>query len=453
MRLLTASALLVLACACGKPSARDAGFLPWPPLPDGSVSMPDASAAGCSTARDLTPCSAPDASTAICLGSACVPVAACDGGCTGAGPRFRIPDTNLRVCYGPSPNMMDGTIPCPGTPGGATCGTTDYCGEDAQYGHDTRADAGARFTSSTPMNELVVTDAITGLTWQGCSAGQAGAQCTGAATLSNWFDAVSWCETSTWGGFTDWKLPDSYELQTITDYGTTSPAIDTAVFLNAPSRFRQEYEQWWIECAWSSSSYARNPDVAWVLMTNNGDSSEGSGTTYHLNDKAAATWPGCYTRCVRDTAAPPAMQRFVRVEPVAGQPVVADTVTRLVWQGCSHGQTGAGCDGAASLIDWKSSLAYCEGLSWGGRDDWRLPNIKELRSLADLDRESPAIDVAAFPRTPFYGVGMTDQNAGQYWSSTARSYNDFALYADFGTGFTHFYKQPEGRHVRCVRDP
>jgi hypothetical protein len=79
--------------------------------------------------------------------------------------------------------------------------------------------------------------------------------------------------------------------------------------------------------------------------------------------------------------------------------------------------------------------------------------LRELRSLADLERESPAIDPAAFPHTPFYGIETNDNNAGQFWSATGRSYNDFALYAEFGTGFTHFFEQPEGRHVRCVRDP
>ena len=224
-------------------------------------------------------------------------------------------------------------------------------------------------------------------------------------------------------------------------------------FVNAPSRFQDDYDQWWIECVWSSSSYARDSSVAWVLMANSGDVAEGSGTTYHLNDKAADTWPGCYARCVRPGPAAPTTERFVRVEPVAGEPIVAGMGTRLVWQGCSEGQTGSQCDGAAAMLDWRSSLATCEQSTWGGRDDWRLPNIKELRSLADLERESPAIDPAAFPHTPFYGVETNDNNAGQFWSATGRSYNDFALYADFGTGFTHFFEQPEGRHVRCVRDP
>lgn len=146
-------------------------------------------------------------------------------------------------------------------------------------------------------------------------------------------------------------------------------------------------------------------------------------------------------------------QRFVKLTRVSNQPVVADTVTHLFWQACAAGQSGSSCSGEAKMIDWKSGLAHCEGLSWGGHDDWRLPNVKELRSIVDLSRRSPSIDTAAFPNTPYYGGTSTAQNAGQFWSATARWYNSFALYVAFGSGFSHFYKQTEGRHIRCVRDP
>ena len=75
----------------------------------------------------------------------------------------------------------------------------------------------------------------------------------------------------------------------------------------------------------------------------------------------------------------------------------------------------------------------------------------ELFGIVDLGTQLPAIDSAAFPNTPFYGAGFWDDNAGQYWSSTSRDYNDFALYGDFSFGDTHFYVQSEDRHVRCVR--
>lgn len=416
--------------------------------------------ADCSKAADFTSCQAASGDgggggAGVCLGKICHALNSCPASGCAAGhePRFRLADTNLRKCFGRSPQKgQDGTITCPGSAGEKGCASTAHCGQDAQYGWDVTHDSSARFTTSTKTPaEPVVTDTITGLVWQACAAGQSGKECGGTATLMDWFKGDAYCKQATWGGHSDWELPDSHALHSITDFSVTSPALDRSVFPNAPSKFKAEYEQWWKECYWSGTSYAADSKVAWVAMVNSGDISQGSGTPYHLNDKEAKNWDGCYARCVRKI---PAAQysRFIKLEPTPGQAVIADTVTHLYWQACSAGQSGKECSGTAALKDWKSSLAHCEELNWGGKDDWRLPSVKELRSLVDTNRRSPAIDKDYFPNTPYYGPGRTDQNSGQFWSSTARNYNDFALYVDFRSGFSHFYKQPEGRHVRCVRD-
>ena len=36
--------------------------------------------------------------------------------------------------------------------------------------------------------------------------------------------------------------------------------------------------------------------------------------------------------------------------------------------------------------NWEQALSYCENLSLGGRDDWRLPTAKELQSIVDYSR-------------------------------------------------------------------
>jgi len=69
-------------------------------------------------------------------------------------------------------------------------------------------------------------------------------------------------------------------------------------------------------------------------------------------------------------------------------------------------------------ITWCEALAYCNDLVLGGKDDWRLPNIRELLSIADYGLgtgiTNPAID-----RT-FFEVSPDDfkYNSRQYWSST-----------------------------------
>ena len=51
------------------------------------------------------------------------------------------------------------------------------------------------------------------------------------------------------------------------------------------------------------------------------------------------------------------------------------------WQGCPAGQLGGNCEGDASSTTHAEAVTYCQELTWGGYDDWELPNINQLRSL------------------------------------------------------------------------
>src|SRR6185295_7572041 len=48
--------------------------------------------------------------------------------------------------------------------------------------------------------------------------------------------------------------------------------------------------------------------------------------------------------------------------------------------------------GPGDIATWCGALAYCEGLTLAGHDDWRLPNVMELVSLVDYGRSQPAIE-------------------------------------------------------------
>ncbi len=120
----------------------------------------------------------------------------------------------------------------------------------------------ADYTRTVPVaSQPVVVDNVTGLMWQGCAAGLIGAECDGgSAPEMNWQEALSYCDTLDWGGYTDWHLPDPYELQSIVDYGSTGPAIDPLAFPRTPSTY-----------FWSSSSYAADPSDAWVVSFDDGN--------------------------------------------------------------------------------------------------------------------------------------------------------------------------------------
>ena len=92
---------------------------------------------------------------------------------------------------------------------------------------------------------------------------------------------------------------------------------------------------------------------------------------------------------------------------------ITDNETNLTWKQCAEGLSGAGCtSGTLIRYKWKQALQLADSTSFAGHSDWRLPNIKELNSLATANCYSPSINESLFPNTPsFY-----------FWSSTSMLY-------------------------------
>ena len=93
---------------------------------------------------------------------------------------------------------------------------------------------------------------------------------------------------------------------------------------------------------------------------------------------------------------------------------VTDTRTGLMWDRCARGLTGVGCaTGTASTFTWQAALDAAATIgTYKGYNDWRLPNLKELRSLVEECRGSPSINEFAFPNTPASYFWSGSPNAG-----------------------------------------
>lgn len=155
---------------------------------------------------------------------------------------------------------------------------------------------------------------------------------------------------------------------------------------------------------------------------------------------------------------------------------VLDNITGLLWQKTPQ----------TERMQYADALAYCTALDLAGRDDWRVPSIKELYSLADFRGEllkpeegspTPYLDTTVFDfEYPDRGMIF----AGQYWSSTlyvkgpvmnGRNQGAFGFnFADghiksYGTGLDFYTGAPAtssglangpddgkapGNYVRCV---
>jgi hypothetical protein len=108
-----------------------------------------------------------------------------------------------------------------------------------------------RLDVSILSGDRVVEDTATGLEWQGCAAGVSGDSCSsGTAAAYTWKDALAYCESLSWAGHDDWRLPNSMELRSIADMRFDAPSIDSTAFPATPLR------EFWSSSSFSWESYA-----------------------------------------------------------------------------------------------------------------------------------------------------------------------------------------------------
>jgi hypothetical protein len=123
---------------------------------------------------------------------------------------------------------------------------------------------------------------------------------------------------------------------------------------------------------------------------------------------------------------------------------VTDKKTGLMWKQCHEDLSGSSCTiGTATTHTYKEAIELAENTTFPTDSyDWRLPNIKELRSLAAHDRVNPAINSTLFPNTPSSG----------FWSSSPFASNaNYAWTLHFNLGYGNYYGRYRSRYVRLVR--
>jgi len=118
-------------------------------------------------------------------------------------------------------------------------------------------------TASTPTADFVdngngtVTHTKTGLMWKQCSEGLSGAGCAaGTATTYTWQGALQAAQALNAGGgfvgFTDWRVPNIKELNSIVENQCINPAVNATIF---PATVSNSY--------WSASPYAGFATYEW----------------------------------------------------------------------------------------------------------------------------------------------------------------------------------------------
>lgn len=123
---------------------------------------------------------------------------------------------------------------------------------------------------------------------------------------------------------------------------------------------------------------------------------------------------------------------------------VTDRKTRLIWRRCAEDMNwdGSTCAGVASTFTHKAALERAATQASSTGLAWRLPNVKDLASIADRSRINPAIDPTAFPVTP----------ASWFWSSSPYiGFPTVAWLVFFGNGNVYGGGRSNSFYVRLVR--
>lgn len=104
-------------------------------------------------------------------------------------------------------------------------------------------------------------------------------------------------------------------------------------------------------------------------------------------------------------------------------------------------ETGLMWDTDSVIRDWEGAKELCRNSKLGGYDDWRLPTIEELRTIADQSKYNPAIK-SGFQYVTSYG----------YWSSSPDvSDPKFAWGVFFDDGGSYALDKTDKFNVMCVR--
>ncbi len=245
-----------------------------------------------------------------------------------------------------------------------------------------------------------VTDNLTGLLWQKADGGE-----------MTWEKAKDYAKALRLAGRQDWRLPTSMELFALTNQGMHGPAMDTSVFTRSEARY------WW-------TNSPRADDSTKVWLVNSGG---GIGAHAKTETVSAGGERPVHVRCVAGISVTGTGPSLVD----NGDGTVTDRRTGLTWQKI----------GPAKPLTWEEALRACESLKPSARGAWRLPNIKELRSLSDDAKIRPSLDRKFFP----------EAKVANYWSSTTQSNRPGrAWLVEFETGLVTYADKTEPQFVLAV---
>jgi hypothetical protein len=224
-------------------------------------------------------------------------------------------------------------------------------------------------------------------------------------------------------GYNDWRLPSREELFGIMHYGKAITRIDGDYYPNLSSN------SYWTGSVAAAQFLAPTygDDYAWTVSF---------GTSYVIPE---FSYEPQHVLLVRG-----GQENSTSSFQVNQNGTVTDLRRGLMWKVCLEGMTweSGKCTSEPAQLNWQEAHESALDSRFAGHDDWRLPNIKELSSIVDEHRYSPALNLDVFLRNNFDVL----------WSSTydvADASYAFVLTLYSGTSLPHHQSNTE--NVRLVR--
>jgi hypothetical protein len=336
---------------------------------------------------------------------------------------YAIVDTQQSTCYD-----AQGRSGCPAI--GAA-----LAGQDAAYrGHQPQY---------RDNGDGTISDLVSGLMWEK------------GYHRTTWSDAPAQAAAQRTGGYSDWRVPTTKELYSLIDFNgrTGSMGPPTAGgggrdMASVPANARPYLDQSVFDFQYPSEN--RYIDAQYVASTTYSSTVMGGQRAFfgvNFADGRIKGYPQSGGPGHRQWYA-----RYVRGNPAYGQNdfqdqgngTILDRATGLTWSKGDSGDTAYRPQRDQTQyrdgrLDWPEALAFCEGLTYGGASDWRLPNAKELHSLLDYQRSPDATDSPAL--SPLFSATAIRDPDGRrdwpyYWTSTShldgRTPGSYAVYIAFG---------------------
>ncbi len=279
----------------------------------------------------------------------------------------------------------------------------------------------------------------------------AGSCAGGVMGWENAFNYVTCLNAVNHLGHNDWRLPNINELESLVIFGPSNRNPDLISPLRSVPQIFRNVGSLPFTGYWSSTTHAINSSFAWRINFTMGGLAEARWKAIKKPDPRACdskVWPvrdgqsGAFRNAAIwatgqtqsrhsgddghiQAGVPWPYPRFIDND----DGTVTDNLTGLIWT-----KDGNVTENDQSLLwgsykTWVGALKYVTSINSGsgtyGHNDWRLPNVKELRSLIDYSMHQCALSQGH----PFINV-----QPDFYWSSSPYRSHDLAWVVNMKDG-------------------